>query len=422
MKLVKIIPILLILGVSTPAHAQDLDLPDPLITSGGMTVDSTTVWEQDRRPEILELFRTHVYGRAPVGRPPSMTFEVLETDDTAVNGTATRKQIRVHLTGKIGRPYMDILIYLPNDQPRPVKLFMGLNFMGNHTIRDDEEIVVSDLYTPWGTGARGSESIVWPIESILTRGYGVATIHCADLDPDRPDGFKDGVHGAFDPPHYKTDRPGDAWGAIGAWAWGLSRAMDYLETDKDIDHTKVAVLGHSRLGKTALWVGAQDERFSIVISNDSGQSGAALSRRKHGETVAQINRKFPHWFCHNYRRYNDKEDTLPVDQHMLIALIAPRPVYVGSAEKDAWADPEGEFLSCVHAAPVYKLFGLTGLKTTVMPPPDRPINDGHIGYHLRTGKHDLTADDWMFYIDYADKHWQRDEGKGEAPHHERGQQ
>ncbi len=211
----KIMSILLLCGISTLTHAQGLlNLPDPLITNGGETVDSTTVWRQERRPEILELFRTHVYGRAPVGRPASMTFEVLETDDTALNGSATRKQIRVHLTGDIGRPYMDILIYLPNNQPRPVKLFIGLNFMGNHTIHEDEEIVWTDNYTPWGTGDRGSESSLWPVESILNGGYGVATIHCADLDPDRTEPWEDGVHPAFDPPEYQTDRPGDAWASL----------------------------------------------------------------------------------------------------------------------------------------------------------------------------------------------------------------
>ena len=412
----KIMSVLVLVSISTMTYAEGrLTLPDPLKTNSGKKVNSTKMWEQIRRPEILELFRRYVYGRAPVGRPVKMTFKVLETNDEALNGTATRKQIRVLLSGDIAGPHMDILIYLPNDQCRPVKLFTGLNFRGNHAIHQDKDILMTDTYTPWGKSERGSMSQRWPVEQILQRGYGVATIHCADLDPDKFDDFKDGVHGAFDPPDYQNDRPGDAWGTIAAWAWGLSRAMDYFETDENIDHTRVALLGHSRLGRTALWAGALDERFSIVISNDSGCTGAALSRRRHGETVAQINTSFPHWFCQNYKRYNDKEDTLPVDQHMLIALIAPRPVYVASADQDDWADPEGVFLSCVYAEPVYKFYGLTGLKTSVMPALQQPINDGSIGYHIRAGKHDLTPYDWKCYMDYADKHWKHDDDQQNAP-------
>jgi hypothetical protein len=382
-------------------------LPDPLLMSDGTKVANAQAWKTKRRPEVLELFRTHVYGRSPIDQPQDMTFKVFDVERRALSGLATRKQVAVNFTGR-----QDILIYLPNDKDKPIPTFVILNFGGNHTIHADPAIKISSSWMRPGPGivnnlatadSRGKASSRFPVEEILKRGYGLATIYYGDIDPDFHDGFKNGVHPAFDKLR-EGKRASDAWGSIGAWAWGLSRAVDYFETDADIDHNRVIVLGHSRLGKTSLWAGTQDERFAIVISNNSGCGGAALSRRKFGETVGRINTSFPHWFCENFKKYNGKEEDLPVDQHMLIALIAPRPVYVTSADEDLWADPKGEFLACKHADAVYRLLGVKGLEADRMPGLDRPIKTGRIGYHVRSGGHNLTEYDWQQFMDFADKH------------------
>jgi hypothetical protein len=387
-------------------------LPDPLVMSEGTRVISAQAWKARRRPEVLELFKVHVYGRSPIDGPKDMTFKVFDLERRALEGLATRKQVAVSFTGEQDGPGMDILIYLPNDRKKPIPTFVILNFGGNHTIHTDPAIKLSDNWMRSGPGiaknrateeSRGKAASRFPVEEILKRGYGLATIYYGDIDPDFHDGFKNGVHPAFDKLHEGKRAP-DAWGSIGAWAWGLSRAMDYFETDDEIDHNRVIVLGHSRLGKTALWAGAQDERFAIVISNNSGCGGAALSRRKFGETVERINTSFPHWFCENFKKYNGKEDDLPVDQHILIALIAPRPVYVTSADEDLWADPKGEFLACKHADPVYRLLDVKGLGADRMPGLDRPLKTGTIGYHVRSGGHDLTKYDWQQFMDFADLH------------------
>ena len=384
-------------------------LPDLLVLNDGTPVKDAETWKTQRRPEILEVFRSQMYGRAPVERPEGMRFDVFDRDRKALEGTACRKQVRILFTGDKKGPGMDLLLYVPRKASRPVPCFLLLNFDGNHTVHPDPEIRIPESWirdTPGHLAReedRGAKASRFPIEAILSRGYALATAYYGDIDPDVYDGFTNGVHGAFDA---KGPRELDAWGSISAWAWGLSRAMDYLETDKDIDASKVAVLGHSRLGKTSLWAGAQDERFALVISNDSGCGGAALSRRRIGETVQSINTVFPHWFCENFKAYNDKEDDLPLDQHMLIALVAPRPVYVASADEDLWADPRGEFLAAKAASPVYELLGLTGLGVGEMPGLDQPVG-GCIGYHIRSGGHDLTLYDWERYMDFADRHWGR---------------
>ncbi|MFW6163353.1 MAG: alpha/beta hydrolase family protein [Planctomycetota bacterium] len=409
--------ILALLAAEMPAANYDeskvpeYTLPDPLVTADGKTVTTPQQWQETRRPEVLELFRTHVYGRRP-GRPEGLAFQVFDDQPEALGGKARRRQVRVQFTGKEDGPGMDLLLYLPPDAAKPVPCFLTLNFQGNHSIHPDPGIKLASSWLPnrrkgvenhqATDAARGVARSRWPVQTIVDRGYALATIYYGDIDPDYHDGFKNGVHGLFD----QGGRKPDSWGSIAAWAWGLSRGLDYLETDGDIDAKRVIVMGHSRLGKTALWAGAEDQRFAIVISNDSGCGGAALSRRAFGETVARINKSFPHWFCANFRRYNNNEAALPVDQHMLVALAAPRPVYVASAQQDRWADPRGEFLSCLHASPVYELFGLEGLPVSEMPPVNQAVH-GTIGYHIRTGKHDVTDFDWQAYMDFADKHFGR---------------
>lgn len=410
--------ILLFCNLALPAQEINYDeakvplytLPDPLVMENGTKVTSKEEWIEKRRPEIVGLFETHVYGKAPAA-PKGLHFEVLSENRYAINNMATRKEVAVYFSEDKSHK-MTILIYLPNKRTGAAPLFFGLNFKGNHTICNDAEITesVTRMKPRNGGGEiypnifkRGAASSRWPVEMIIAKGYGLATVYRGDIDPDYDDGFQNGIHPLFYSEGQTKPLPNE-WGTLATWAWGLSRAMDYFETDEDIDAGKVAVFGHSRHGKTALWTGAIDTRFAMAISNDSGCGGAALSRRKYGETVAKINSLFPHWFCGNFKQYSHNEEALPVDQHQLIALMAPRPVYIASAIEDRWADPKGEFLSGVHATPVYELLGLSGLPIQEMPPVDQPEMRGTIGYHVRSGDHDINSYDWEQFIKFADIH------------------
>jgi hypothetical protein len=382
-------------------------LPDPLVMQNGQPVNSAKMWHQQRRPEIVRLFETQVYGQSAPS-PQSIAYEVTSRSTSALGGAATRKEVTIWLTPNKQGPKMQVLFYIPNQRTKPAPVFLGLNFTGNHAIHTDPEITLAKVWSRNGGAApviadpstRGSSASRWQVDKLIKRGYAVASIYYGDIFPDHKDGRKDSIIPYLAAGHPQS--PSD-WGAIGAWAWALSRAMDYIEKDKDLDPKRVAVHGHSRLGKTSLWAGAMDARFAMVISNDSGEGGAALARRTFGETVERINTAFPHWFCDNFKAFNQRVNDLPVDQHMLIALIAPRPVYVASAQEDLWADPHGEFLSAQAASPVYRLLGKDGLTAKQWPAIHQPVHST-IGYHIRAGKHDINEYDWDQYLAFADKH------------------
>lgn len=401
------------------AKVPPYTLPDPLVCLDGSKVIDAKTWQSKRRPELLELYRSQMHGRSP-DRPAGLKFEVTSTDPNAINGLATRKEIAIHVSGEKDGPVIHVLLYSPNAVKR-APAFVGLNFDGNHTIHADPGISIADQWWWDGilkqdflkvpTSKRGKAAENWQLETILKRGYALATIYRGDVEPDYAEGWKRGIRGYFlkksggNGAGGKTEFAPDDWGAIGAWAWSLSRLLDYLETDAAIDASRVAVFGHSRLGKTALWAGAQDERFALVISNNSGEGGASLARRWFGETLADTNGGNPHWFCANFKQYSNNEDKLPFDSHELIALSAPRPLYVASAELDTGADPRGEFLATKAAESVYKLFGKDGLGVDNMPAVNQSASTGTLGYHIRTGKHDVTAYDWEQYLGFADRHF-----------------
>jgi hypothetical protein len=383
-------------------------LPDVLLLNNGQRVETKEQWEKLRRPEILEMFASEMYGRTP-DEKIRVRYETLTENPDDMGGKATGKQVKFIFSNAKGKEIEAILLlYIPNKPGEKVPVFVSYNYNGNHSTAPDTTICYPPSFRfireaghpHW---ERANQTSRWCYDKIIDRGYAVATMCYHDIFPDK-DGMKDhSIVSLFSGYNPESTAP-DEWQAIGAWAWGLSRIADYLETEDRIDPDKIAVMGHSRQGKATLWAGVQDRRFSIVISNDSGSGGAALSKREFGERIANVSSIKPSWFCLAFNRYRDNESALPFDQHQLLALIAPRKVYVASAAEDLWADPAGEFLSAYHAGPVYALYGMSVIESDRMPELHQPVLT-NIGYHIRAGKHDVTDYDWERFMDFTDKHF-----------------
>ncbi len=383
-------------------------LPDALTLTNGKPVRDAKTWTKKRRPEIVRLFEANQFGRSP-GRPKAMSFDVWDKGTPAFNGKAIRRQITVRFSADKAGPKMDLLLYLPAASRKPAPLLLNLSFSANSNTVDDPGVKVGEV---WGRDkkkvpadqARSFGKM--NVARLLDAGFGFATVYYGDIDPDFAGGVPYGVRALYLKPG-RTEPAPDEWGAIAAWAWGLSRAMDYLETDKSVDAKRVCIFGVSRLGKTVLWAGAHDPRFAMVIASCSGEGGAALSRRNYGETIAHLTApsRYPYQFCANYGKYANRVDQFPVDAHMLIALMAPRPVLLQTGDKDGWSDPKGEFLAAVAAGTVYRLFGKQGLDTDVMPSAGTPILHT-IGYLMHAGGHGTVPSDWDHYLNFMRMHFQ----------------
>lgn len=417
MKLWMIFVALLSSLVAEDFHYEESKVPPyslPFLLSGveGSATKTAEEWQRARRSEIFCQLEKAMFGQSPP--KPGLRFRVMESATSALGGTAMRQQVRVYFSEK-EEPALDLLVYRPIQPATPPPVIFGLNFKGNQSVHADPAIRMSrswlnnqELKKPEIHHAleesRGMDAGKWPLAYAIQRGYAVVTGYYGDIDPDYDDGWKNGVHSLF--PGIETNRNGETWGSLAAWAWGMSVAMDWIVQEPSLDGKRVAVQGFSRLGKATLWAAACDPRFAIVISQNSGAGGAALNKRIFGETVGRLNRSFPHWFCHNFHRYSENESAMEFDSHFLLSLCAPRPLLITSATEDRWADPHGEFLAARATNPVYQLFSHTGLTATEMPAPGKLVND-RIGYFLRQGRHDVTLEDWKAYCDFCDRHFPR---------------
>jgi hypothetical protein len=360
------------------------NLPELFVTNQGLKIESKELWRSEKRDELLDVFASSIFGKAPT-YSSELEFEAVREDSEWLNGRAIRSELKIYPLGKQNNAALTLLLYLPKQSDIPHSVFLGANFLGNDFVESDHER--------------------WPLELIINSGFGVATFFYGDIENDNPTGWIKGIRGEYLRLSGKQELLDDDWGAIAAWAWGLSRAMDYLCMNPRIDEKKVALIGHSRLGKAALWAAAADERFAAVISNNSGTGGAKLLRRNFGESIESITREFPHWFATNFEAYALDIDSLLVDSHCLLALVAPRPLYVASASDDLWADPRGEFLAAQLASTVYELFGYKGIDKELDFPPLNTVIGDVVGYHCRSGTHGITPYDWGRYIEFVQRHF-----------------
>jgi hypothetical protein len=391
------------------------DLPDPLVMMDGRRITTKKDWFEKRRPELKALFQHYMYGYLPP-KPDNVSFKVERVDREALNGKATLKEITISF-GPAGTPKIHLLLVVPNKRKGKVPVFVGMNFCGNHALLKDPNIRLPEgwMYGHYPgvkknratEAGRATQIDVWAIEQTIDRGYAVATFYNGDVDPDRSD-LREGIQ-----PHLrkKGHKPGPHdWGTIAAWAWGIQRAIDYLVTDPDVDASRIIVVGHSRLGKTALLAAAFDERIAMAIPLQAGCGGTAPSRGTVGESVKRINTSFPHWFNGAFKEFNDHPDRIPFDQHCLVALVAPRPVLFANAVEDTWANPAGQFQVLQAADPVYRLLGAGGLDAKRMPEPG-VLSDGTLGYYIRAGKHSMNQGDWKVFLDFADRHLKKSKSK-----------
>jgi len=352
-------------------------LPDPLAFASGARVADAAAWKR-RRDELIQIYEKDIFGRIP-GDAPKVSWTKLP-----MHGVVGDAMEPTFVSGKVGNgpdaPRLMLAIHRPPGQPRHVPVILALQFGGGGTPSPDPPTA----------------------DEILARGWAYATLGYQDIQPDKINTFDRGVIGAT--PSSKSRSP-DTWGAISAWAWGVSRAIDYLVGPAGLG--PVALHGHSRLGKTALWASARDPRIAVVYASCPGEMGAALSRRDFGETVDDLAQNFPYWFSDSFQQWVGRWNEMPVDAHILIALSAPRPVFVTGGTQDQWADPKGEFLAEVAAGPVYRLLGVHDLGVTELPAVDTPVIAGDLGWYYHTGPHAATKEDWQAFLAFAKRYLTR---------------